>query len=232
MVTVVIEEVGDTDSSMLSVAPSSISESDDPRSLLYLLDTAQEDQLDALLEDDVFATAMGQRMLAVSGQEVDDSLLSLGQLLLSRPSSSSLQAFRAQHPRRFTPYRQRGETYLLPQLRDWDLSEEHTTYHVLPGGYITAVGYAEEDEDNDKEEEEEDEEDEKEEDEEDEKEEYEEEEDEEDLILQDDDDYMDWLGEQLLNRKSGAPMWVIDAVHESPDDETAYTLWEASAFVS
>ena len=43
---------------------------------------------------------------------------------------------------------------------------------------------------------------------------------------------MDWLGEQLLNRKSGAPMWVIDAVHESPDDETAYTLWEASAFVS
>ena len=203
MVTVVIEEVGDTDSSMLSVAPSSISESDDPSSLLYLLDTAQEDQLDALLEDDVFATAMGQRMLAVSGQEVDDSLLSLGQLLLSRPSPSSLQAFRAQHPRRFTPYRQRGETYLLPQLRDWDLSEEHTTYHVLPGGYITAVGYAEEDEDNDK-----------------------------DLILQDDDDYMDWLGEQLLNRKSGAPMWVIDAVHESPDDETAYTLWEASAFVS
>ena len=86
------------------------------------------------------------------------------------------------------------------------------------------MGYAEEDEDNDKEEEEEDEEDEKEE--------YEEEEDEEDLILQDDDDYMDWLGEQLLNRKSGAPMWVIDAVHESPDDETAYTLWEASAFVS
>ena len=188
MVTVVIEEVGDTDSSMLSVAPSSISESDDPSSLLYLLDTAQEDQLDALLEDDVFATAMGQRMLAVSGHEVDDSLLSLGQLLLSRPSSSSLQAFRAQHPRRFTPYRQRGETYLLPQLRDWDLSEEHTTYHVLPGGYITAVGYAE--------------------------------------------DYMDWLGKQLLNRKSGAPMWVIDAVHESPDDETAYTLWEASAFVS
>ena len=54
----------------------------------------------------------------------------------------------------------------------------------------------------------------------------------EDLILQGDDDYMDWLGEQLLNRKSGAPMWVIDAVHESPDDETAYTLWEASAFVS
>ena len=200
MVTVVIEEVGDTDSSMLSVAPSSILESDDPSSLLYLLDTAQEDQLDALLEDDVFATAMGQRMLAVSGHEVDDSLLSLGQLLLSRPSSSSLQAFRAQHPRRFTPYRQRGETYLLPQLRDWDLSEEHTTYHVLPGGYITAVGYAEEDE--------------------------------EDLILQDDDDYMDWLGKQLLNRKSGAPMWVIDAVHESPDDETAYTLWEASAFVS
>ena len=200
MVTVVIEEVGDTDSSMLSVAPSSILESDDPSSLLYLLDTAQEDQLDALLEDDVFATAMGQRMLAVSGHEVDDSLLSLGQLLLSRPSSSSLQAFRAQHPRRFTPYRQRGETYLLPQLRDWDLSEEHTTYHVLPGGYITAVGYAEEDED--------------------------------DLILQDDDDYMDWLGKQLLNRKSGAPMWVIDAVHESPDDETAYTLWEASAFVS
>ena len=47
-----------------------------------------------------------------------------------------------------------------------------------------------------------------------------------------DSDYMDWLGEQLLNRKSGAPMWVIDAVHESPDDETAYTLWEASAFVS
>ena len=220
MVTFVIEEVGDTDSSMLSVAPSSISESDDPSSLLYLLDTAQEDQLDALLEDDVFATAMGQRMLAVSGQEVDDSLLSLGQLLLSRPSSSSLQAFRAQHPRRFTPYRQRGETYLLPQLRDWDLSEEHTTYHVLPGGYITAVGYAEEDEDNDKEEEE------------DKEEEDEEEEDEEDLILQDDDDYMDWLGEQLLNRKSGAPMWVIDAVHESPDDETAYTLWEASAFVS
>ena len=207
MVTVVIEEVGDTDSSMLSVAPSSILESDDPSSLLYLLDTAQEDQLDALLEDDVFATAMGQRMLAVSGHEVDDSLLSLGQLLLSRPSSSSLQAFRAQHPRRFTPYRQRGETYLLPQLRDWDLSEEHTTYHVLPGGYITAVGYAEEDEDHDKEEEE-------------------------DLILQDDDDYMDWLGKQLLNRKSGAPMWVIDAVHESPDDETAYTLWEASAFVS
>ena len=210
MVTVVIEEVGDTDSSMLSVAPSSILESDDPSSLLYLLDTAQEDQLDALLEDDVFATAMGQRMLAVSGHEVDDSLLSLGQLLLSRPSSSSLQAFRAQHPRRFTPYRQRGETYLLPQLRDWDLSEEHTTYHVLPGGYITAVGYAEEDEDHDKEEEEV----------------------EEDLILQDDDDYMDWLGKQLLNRKSGAPMWVIDAVHESPDDETAYTLWEASAFVS
>ena len=225
MVTVVIEEVGDTDSSMLSVAPSSILESDDPSSLLYLLDTAQEDQLDALLEDDVFATAMGQRMLAVSGQEVDDSLLSLGQLLLSRPSPSSLQAFRAQHPRRFTPYRQRGETYLLPQLRDWDLSEEHTTYHVLPGGYITAVGYAEEDEDNDKEEEEDKEE-------EDEEEEDEEEEDEEDLILQDDDDYMDWLGEQLLNRKSGAPMWVIDAVHESPDDETAYTLWEASAFVS
>ena len=84
MVTVVIEEVGDTDSSMLSVAPSSILESDDPSSLLYLLDTAQEDQLDALLEDDVFATAMGQRMLAVSGHEVDDSLLSLGQLLLSR----------------------------------------------------------------------------------------------------------------------------------------------------
>ena len=100
------------------------------------------------------------------------------------------------------------------------MSEEHTTYHVLPGGYITAVGYAEEDEDNDKEEEE------------DKEEEDEEEEDEEDLILQDDDDYMDWLGEQLLNRKSGAPMWVIDAVHESPDDETAYTLWEASAFVS
>ena len=110
MVTVVIEEVGDTDSSMLSVAPSSISESDDPSSLLYLLDTAQEDQLDALLEDDVFATAMGQRMLAVARQVVDDSMLSRGQLLLSRPASSSLQAFRAQHPRRFTPYRQRGET--------------------------------------------------------------------------------------------------------------------------
>ena len=78
------------------------------------------------------------------------------------------------------------------------------------------MGYAEEDEDHDKEEEEEE----------------DEEEVEEDLILQDDDDYMDWLGKQLLNRKSGAPMWVIDAVHESPDDETAYTLWEASAFVS
>lgn len=212
MVTVVIEEVGDADSSMLSVAPSSVLESDDPSSYLYLSDTAQEDQLDALLEDDVFATAMGQRMLAVSGHEVDDSLLSLGQLLLSRPSSSTLQAFRAQHPRRFTPYRQRGETYLLPQLRDWDLSEEHTTYHVLPGGYVSAVGYAEENEDDIDEEEDE--------------------EEEEDLILQDDDDYMDWLGEQLLNRKSGAPMWVIDAVHESPDDETAYTLWEASEFVS
>ena len=73
------------------------------------------------------------------------------------------------------------------------------------------MGYAEEDEDHDKEEEEDDD---------------EEEEDEEDLILQDDDDYMDWLGEQLLNRKSGAAGWGIDAVHEARFDERTYRLWE------
>ena len=221
-------------------------ENDDRSSWLYLLDSAdaqtEEDQLDALLDDDMFATTMGQRMLSVSGHDVDDGLLSLQQLLLGRPSTSALREFRAQHPRRFTLYRRRGETYMLPQLRHWDLSpsgssSEHSTYHVLPGGYVSAVGYADAGENEQGKDEadgraaEED----IEIDEDDDSQDDADSDDSEDLILQGDDDYMDWLGVQLLNRKLGAPLWVIDAVHESPeedDDDTQYTLWEASAFVS
>ena len=235
-----------TNGIVVSISPSSVLENDDPSSWLYLLDSAdaqtEEDQLDALLDDDMFATTMGQRMLAVSGHDVDDGLLSLQQLLLGRPSTSTLREFRAQHPRRFALYRRRGETYMLPQLRHWDLtpsgsSSEHSTYHVLPGGYVSAVGYADAGEnelvgnETDRRAAEED----IEIDEDDESQDDVDSDDSEDLILQGDDDYMDWLGVQLLNRKFGAPLWVIDAVHESPeedDDDTQYTLWEASAFVS
>ncbi|WFD18002.1 hypothetical protein MCAP1_000214 [Malassezia caprae] len=45
----------------------------------------------------------------------------------------------------------------------------------------------------------------------------------------DDDDYMDWLGVQLLKRKRGAPLWVIDDVHErDAGSDLDYSLVEAN----
>lgn len=234
----VIEDLGDTDLDTRTVLPSSVLEQEDRSSLLYLLDDAgahdAEDEFDALMEDDMLATVFGQRILAMAGHDVDDSVLSLGQLLLGGPSRSTLQEFRARHPGRLALYRQKGETYVLPQLRNWDLmpsdsdSSSRTKYHVLPGGYVSAVTYAETDDDDGEVEDEEDAE----------EEDVDNDEEPEDddrvgLILHGDDDYMDWLGEQLLNRKSGMPVWIIDAVRESPDEhENAYTLIEASALTS
>ena len=200
---------------------------------MYLLNSAgdetEEDELDQLLEDEMFASAMGQRILAISGHEVDDGLLHLQQLLIGGSDDSLLRDFRQQYPQRFSLYRHRGRTYILPRLRDWEIGPDSslssTTYHILPGGYVTVaedhlvddVEDGEEDTD----------------------EgavlmEIEEDEDEDnfdDSPSLDDDDYMDWLGVQLLNRKRGAPLWVIDDVHErSAGSDLDYSLIEASEY--
>jgi len=178
----------------------------------------------------MFASTMGQRILAVSGHEVDDGLLHLRQLLIGGSDDSTLRDFREQNPQRFSLYRHQGHTYVLPQLRDWEIgpdsSVSSTTYHILPGGYVTVaeehlVGDLEngeeeteegdvvmhiegEDEDED---------------------------DFDDSPPLEDDDYMDWLGVQLLKRKRGAPLWVIDDVHErSAGNDLDYSLVEASEF--
>lgn len=203
---------------------------------MYLLNSASDDtddyELDQLLEDDMFASAMGQRILAVSGHEVDDGLLHLQQLLIGGSDLSTLREFREQNPQRFSLYRHQGHTYVLPRLRDWELGPDpslsSSTYHILPGGYVTVaedhlVDDLEDDEDEAEAEdivmEMEDGE--------------EEEEFLDDSLLLDDDDYMDWLGEQLLKRKRGAPLWVIDDVHErSATNDLDYSLIEASKFLS
>lgn len=216
-----------------SIEPSDIFEREDPSSFLYMLNSAidetEEVELDQLLEDDMFASAMGQRILAVSGHEVDDGLLHLRQLLLGGSDNSSLRDFREQYPQRFSLYRRHGYTYVLPRLRDWEIGPESshsaTTYHILPGGYVTVAEDHQEDGEEDGEDHvvmdiEDDEED---------------AEDEDDVSaspLLDDDDYMDWLGVQLLKRKRGASLWVIDDVHErSSDNDITYSLVEASEFL-
>ncbi|WFD21864.1 hypothetical protein MEQU1_000520 [Malassezia equina] len=209
MVSVIIEEVPDGES-------------------VSRIDDTDDVELDQLLEDDMFASAMGQRILAVSGHEVDDGLLHLRQLLIGGSDFSTLREFREQNPRRFSLYRHQGHTYVLPRLRDWELGPDSSfsssTYHILPGGYVTVaedhlVDDLEDDEDEAEEEDivmdiddgEED--------------------DEflDDSLLLDDDDYMDWLGEQLLKRKRGAPLWVIDDVHErAAANDLDYSLIEAN----
>ncbi|KOS14364.1 hypothetical protein Malapachy_3811 [Malassezia pachydermatis] len=232
MPTLVIEEVSDLDSVPVSLLEPSIFEREDPSSLLYKLNDEEiddEDEFDHLLEDEAFATAMGQRILALTGYEVDDSMLSLRQLMLGGASQAMLQEFRARHPRRFDVYRGENQVYMLPRLRDWHLMpserSSHTTYHVLPGGYLSAIEIPEDEDDGEndhgliREDEIKD---------------IDMDSDvdldlEDDLLLHDeDDDYMDWLGVQLLKRKAGAPMWVIDSVQERPQDSgIMYTLWES-----
>lgn len=206
---------------------------------MYLSDcegTSDAADLDDMLNDEIFATVMGQRMLAVSGYDVDDSLLSLRQMMLDGMSDSAADEFLARHSRRFDVYRRKGRSYMMPRVRDWHLlaAESDTAYNMLPGGYIAAVQATrscDADDDgnllvditteNDMNELSSD--------------------DMEDLDVDNDDnawdelhdedeDYMDYIGSQLLMRRAKAPLWVIDVVQEQPDsDHLVYSLTEACA---
>lgn len=223
MVSVLIEEVGDDgpirtyvlekSNTVSYEEPSDVLEHDDPVSLMYLLDVENDDVddvFDNLVDDDMFATTMGQRLLAMQGHDVEDSTLSLREFLLGRPTPSLMREFTEQHPRRFTMYSRSGMPLPLPQLRDWELdapSHMRSVYHVLPGGYVQVVASGNDEEDDD--------------------------EDEEDdaLELADDEDYMDWLGQQLLKRRRGEPSWVIADVEDGDTSDLAYTLLEAGTYM-
>ena len=224
------------------VGPSSVSEWHDNSSLLYLFDSPPEEesderQLEALLENELLADAMGRRLLAMSGYEIDEDLLAAEQYLLARsaylspreadelyalPDLAGPSSLASVAPRRseFLLGGPRSQSYrspyasgsrssgrlMRPQPRRRSASYAQYAsapdeYRVLPGGYVSIVTRTPLDEDMEEAEEEED-----------------EDEEEDETELGDDEDYMDYLGSQLLSRTKGDPCWIIDSRGAGDDD--------------
>ena len=216
MVTVIVEEVTDApDSTLSNVQPSRISERESLSSLLYMLDDPPTKDasiiadIDRLMDHDLFADAMGRRLLAVLGHDIEDERLLAAQYLLDHiDAADSEEPFDDERPT-WLPGRAPGSA-LGTWLRDLALGYDPSpaSYRVLPGGYVSSIAYHEDDADGDVEE------------------------DDEDELLGEDEDYLDWLGLQLLHCHSGMPPYIIDGVHESGDDTASVYTLEASTFVS
>ncbi|WFD29314.1 hypothetical protein MSPP1_000323 [Malassezia sp. CBS 17886] len=227
-----------------SLAPSAVAERDDLGSLLYLFDDENEEfddeenlELDEYLENELLVNAMGQRLLAVSGHDIDDSVLSMAQFFLGSPSSSralsdaygdAYGAYGPSHDLLDDLYvnARYGDSVMRfpppPRLRDLDVRERATTasgarrFRVLPGGYLTpdpatAAGQTRLQQavaaDDDGSG------------------------DEDSYVLAGDEAFLQRLGAQLLYSKSGAPCWVIESVRGSGDhdvDTDKYIIAEAS----
>lgn len=216
MVTVVIEEVADApDSALPFVEPSGVSEREGLSSLLYMLDHPPTKDasiiadIDRMMEHDLFTDAMGRRLLAVRGHDVEDERLLAAQYLLDHTGSDDAdEYFEIERPS-WLPGRA-SNSALGVWLRELALGtdEPRPSYRVLPGGYVSSISYQEDepvatDVDEDEADE-----------------------------LGDDEDYLDWLGLQLLHCHSGTHPYIIDGVHESGDDTTSVYTLEASTFVS
>lgn len=216
MVTVYVEEVDDTPEPMVSlVEPSGISERESLSSLLYMMDHPPTKDaeiiadIDRLMEYDLFTDAMGRRLLAVRGDDVEEDRLVAAQYLLDHSGHEDVLDLDTR-PRVTRRTRRAPDSALGAWLRDLALGHEEVDSGVrlLPGGYVTAHTY-EEDEPSDVADVEDDEE-----------------------LLGEDEEYLDWLGMQLLHCHSGVHPYIIDGVHENGDGSVlAYTL-ESSTFVS
>lgn len=224
MVTVYVEELvdGSDPTSAPMVGPSGIFERESLSSLLYMMDhpptrdSSIIAQLEQLMDEDVFTDAMGRRLLAVRGDDVDDERIIAAQYLLDHDDLDE-DVFTFEQP--FLSSRAPSSA-LGPWLRRLALGLEDTSspLRLLPGGYIANAADDDDDDDDDEELPDRDDLD----------------EDEDDLEeLGEDEDYLDWLGTQLYNYHTGAPCYIIDGVHESGDASgPRYTLVEASTFVS
>ncbi|PKI85628.1 hypothetical protein MVES_000478 [Malassezia vespertilionis] len=231
---VIIEEVGDSRNLIPSsvVLPHTILERQNPGSLLYfsdstdILDSGVAEELENLMGYDIFADAMGQRLLSIRGEGVNDDALFVAQFLLNdvmdehralrpEPSTRSWEDYPLEasgsHGNSFlNPL----ENYvhirhpLGPRMRDTRVTSSPAnvkwSYHILPGGYVSEIVVVQNDEsvsgeatdDVDD--------------------------------IGEDDYYLDWLGAQLHRCQEGASNWVIDSVRDPSSGEITYTLMEST----
>ncbi|WFC98550.1 hypothetical protein MYAM1_001278 [Malassezia yamatoensis] len=218
MVRVIVEELPELPERDVDLlGPSDITETESLSSLLYMLDHPPTQdasiiaEIDRMMDYEVFTDAMGRRLLAILGHDVEETRLQLAQYLLDHTSDHNTDD--SMVFTRSTRFPGRAHTSLGSWLQELALGveEPNATYTLLPGGYISAATYSnqrgedpvDDDIDSDKE-----------------------------SDTLDDEEYLDWLGSQLLQCHSGLTPYIIDGVQESSDNFTPLYTLEISTFVS
>ncbi|WFD33951.1 hypothetical protein MCUN1_000779 [Malassezia cuniculi] len=178
-----IEEISDAGAqglvSYTVVQPSSVVERHDAGSLLYLLEStpSAEPELvnfDRLIENELLADALGHRLLAVSGYDIDDELGHEQDILIERILALDDDVIA---PGSLTGLHRRARTR----------RGRHARRGIHQEGFIAPRDI-------------------------------------DDIDQDDSDEYFDWLGAQILRRRTGHPCWVIDGAHDGGRDSDDSSL--------
>lgn len=221
--------MGESDNAVSDTRPS-VSERHDASALLYLYDSPHGldelvtgERLESLLEQEMLADAVGSRMLAVSGREIDDDALMAAQTLLAQPTFDAFIEQRERLPlpalarnffrSKLGPFATRSamRSFFVPgpDREQHDLSSLFTPARRLPshlrplrGGYFRTLA-GEHARGNDALA-------------------FVPEAADDDDDFGTDEDYLDYVGSQLLARVRGHPCWIIE--RRSATDEDGSTL--------
>ncbi|WFD42639.1 hypothetical protein MPSI1_001285 [Malassezia psittaci] len=218
MVQVIVEEILELpEREVTLLGPSDVSEAESLSSLLYMLDHPPTQdasilaEIDRMMDYEIFTDAMGRRLLAILGHDVEETRLRAAQYLLDHTSDRDTEDY--VKLTRSSRLPGRAHTSLGSWLQELALGveEPNATYTLLPGGYMSTVTYPgqrggdtiEHDIDSD-----------------------------EGSDTFDDEEYLDWLGSQIIQCHSGLTPYIIDGVQESGDNNTTLYTLESSTFVS